>query len=290
MSTPPPEPISSWSAGARRRIEAALVAALTPPPPTEVARAARYVALDGAHRWRGLLAVAAGLAYDPQAEAYAVPLAAAVEMMHAASLVLDDLPSMDNAATRRGKACVHLVFPEWAVDMLPPYLVHRAYHVVAGIEAAPAERRLRALRMLGDMGSALVRGQELDLTSPAAPVAESALLEGYALKSGSLFAGALAAGALLCGAEEGEADALREAGIRLGQAFQILDDIADGPEEDSDYKEAGRFTAYSLWGPDAARRRALDLLADARRIFDRLGPRADRIRDVLAEIQAPVAG
>lgn len=289
MSTNSAEPVSSWSAGARGRIEAALAAALTPAPPTEVSRAARYVALDGGHRWRGLLAVAAGLAYDPQAEACAVPLAAAVEMMHAASLVLDDLPSMDNAATRRGKACVHLVFPEWAVDMLPAYLVHRAYHVVAGIAAAPAERRLRALRMLGDMGAALVRGQELDLTPPPAPVPESVLLAGYALKSGSMFAGALAAGALLCGAEEDAADALREAGLRLGQAFQILDDIADGPDEDSDYKDAGRFTAYALWGPDAARRRAMDLLADARGVFDRLGSRADRIREVLAELQRPLA-
>ncbi len=274
----------------RARIEQALEEAFASRAQTEVVRAARYAVQGGGHRWRGLMAVAAGSIFRADAEARALPLAAALEMMHAASLVLDDLPSMDNALTRRGKACVHLVFPDWAVDMLPAFLVNLAYHGVADNPLATEECRIRALRLLGEMGEGLARGQELDLAMGQAPVSEAALMECYALKSGSLFVAALAGGALLCGAGEAEAAALREAGVKLGQAYQILDDIADGPEEDSEYKEAGRATAYSLFGPREARAQAAEKLAAVAGILDRFGGGAGRLREVLAEIQAPAGG
>jgi len=268
-----------------RRIESGLEAAFAALPPTEVVRAARYATLGGGHRWRGGMAVAAGSMYRTDADECALPLAVGLEMMQAASLVLDDLPSMDNALTRRGKACVHLVFPEWVVALLPAYLVNLAYAVAAGNEQAPEGCRIRALRLLGEMGGRMAHGQELDLALARPPVNEAALLECYALKSGSLFAAALAGGALLCGAGEADAAELREAGIRLGQAYQILDDLADGPEEDSAYQDAGRITAYSLFGPVAARARAEQLLSEVSRRLDRFGPAAGRLRDLLGQIR-----
>ncbi len=271
----------------RQHIEPALAAALAALPPTELLSAARYVVLGGGHRWRGLLAVAAGLIFDPGAEARALPLAAALELMHAASLVLDDLPSMDNALTRRGKACVHLVFPEWVVDMLPAYLVNRAYQLVAAAAGVPAECRIRTLQLMGEMGVCLARGQELDLALAQKSAAETELLECYALKSGALFAEALAGGALLCGAGEDKAAALQAAGVKLGQAYQILDDLADGPEADSEYRDAGRQTAYTLWGPAEARHRAAGLLEDVHQILGRFGSAAGRLREVLDEIRLP---
>ena len=155
----------------RSRIEQALAEALADHPEGELIRAARYATLGGGHRWRGRLALRAGGLFRADAEDVALPLAAAVEMMHAASLVLDDLPSMDNAATRRGKA------------------------------------------------------------------------------------------------------------------YQLFDDVADGPEEDGAYREAGRYTAYSLFGPERARERAEALLAEAARELDRFGPAADRLRGLLAELR-----
>ena len=275
-----------WGAAVCRRIEQALESAFAACPPTEVVRAARYATLGGGHRWRGQLAMAAGAIFRADAEEIALPLAAALEMLQAASLVLDDRPSMDNAATRRGRACVHLVFPDWAVDLLPAFLVNLAYHIVAGHAAASAECRIRALTLLGETGTRLAHGQELDLAPAKKSTTESELLECYALKSGSLFAAALAGGATLCGAGAADVAALREAGLKLGQAYQIRDDVADGPEEDRAYSEAGRITAYSLFGPAAARARAAKLLDEAARTFDRFGPAAGRLRGLLDQIRA----
>lgn len=267
------------------RIEQALVAAFADHPEGELVRAARYATLGGGHRWRGRMVLRAGGLFRADADVCALPLAAAVEMMHAASLVLDDLPSMDNAATRRGKACVHLAFPDWAVDLLPAFLVNRAYRAVADAAAAPAECRIRALRLLGELGGDLAAGQEMDLALARKKSSAAELLDCYARKSGSLFAAALAGGAYLCGADENAAAALRTAGIRLGQAYQLLDDVADGPEEDGAYREAGRYTAYSLLGPGRARERAEALLAEAAREFDRFGPAADPLRGLLDDMR-----
>ena len=266
----------------RSRIEQALESAFAACAPTEVLRAARYATLGGGQRWRGRLSVAAGAIFRADADACVLPLAAALEMMHAASLVLDDLPAMDDAATRRGKACVHLVFPDWAVAMLPAYLVNLAYRAAIDNPRVPEACRIRALLALGDMGERLARGQERDLALVSARVAEADLLECYALKSGALFAAALAGGALLCGADADAAAALRGAGVRLGQAYQLLDDVADGPAEDG----AGRFTACALFGPAGARARANALLAEAEEIFARWGGGADRLRALLRQIRA----
>ena len=277
---------SDWSADVGRRIEQSIETAFAACPPTEVLRAARYATLGGGHRWRGRMAVAAGAIFRADAEEIALPLAAALEMLQAASLVLDDLPSMDNAATRRGRACVHLVFPDWAVALLPAFLVNVAYQVVAGHAGVSESGRIRALLLLGETGTRLAQGQELDLALARKSASEPELLECYALKSGSLFAAALAGGALLCGAGEADVAALRETGLKMGQAYQILDDVADGPEEDRAYQDAGRVTAYSLFGPVAARARAEKLLEEAARMLDRFGPAAGRLRGLLDQIRA----
>lgn len=272
------DPARAWDEESRLRIEQALETAFAARPPTEVLRAARYVAQGAGHRWRGLMAVAAGSIFRADAEECALPLAAALEMMQAASLVLDDLPSMDNAQTRRGKPCVHLVFPRWVVDMLPAFLANLAYHVATDNPQVPEECRIRSLRLLGEMGTGLARGQELDLALGQASVSGAALLECYALKSGSLFAAALAGGGLLCGAGPSDAAALRETGLKLGQAYQILDDLADGREE------SGRCTALSLLGSVAARARAEGLLDEVARGLDRFGGAAAPLRGVLVAL------
>lgn len=278
------EVLQAWSDATRSRIEKALETAYAARPATEVVRAARYVTLGGGHRWRSLMAVAAGMVFRKNAETCALPLAAALEMMHAASLVLDDLPSMDNAATRRGKACVHVVFPQWVVDLLPAYLVNLAYHVAAENPTVPAECLVRSLTLLGQMGEDLARGQELDLALAGRKATAEEWLECYALKSGSLFAAALAGGALLCGGNDAAAQNFRRAGIQLGQAYQILDDIADGPEEGSEYKGAGRCTTYSLWGAGDARRRAENLLAQVDTMLGRYGPASGRLQELLNQV------
>ena len=276
-------PQAAWTGAMRRRIGLALEAAFAARPQTEVLRAARYVTQGAGHRWRGLAAVAAGGLFRGDAEACALPLAAALEMMHAASLALDDLPSMDGARTRRGKACAHRAFAGWTMDLLPAYLVNLAYHVAADNPLAPEACRIRSLVALGEMGTRLACGQEGDLALARERVSGDELLACYALKSGAPFAAALEGGALLCGAGPSDAAALREAGVELGQAYQILDDMADGPEE------AGRCTALTLFGAEGARARAERLLAEAEARLGRFGAAAGRLREVLGEI-LPRAG
>src|SRR5271157_5454852 len=107
----------------RRAVEDFLDAAFDSHPMTDVREAARYAALRGGHRWRAIVAVAAGQIFRRDALETTLSGACGVELAHAASLVLDDLPSMDNAQLRRGKPCTHLVFPSWAVEMAPVFLV-----------------------------------------------------------------------------------------------------------------------------------------------------------------------
>ena len=215
---------SDWSADVGRRIEQSIETAFAACPPTEVLRAARYATLGGGHRWRGRMAVAAGAIFRADAEEIALPLAAALEMLQAASLVLDDLPSMDNAATRRGRACVHLVFPDWAVALLPAFLVNVAYQVVAGHAGVCAAGRIRALLLLGETGTRLAQGQELDLAPARKSASEIELLECYALKSGSLF-GPVAARARAEKLLEEAARMLDRFGPAAGSLRGLLDQI-----------------------------------------------------------------
>jgi len=274
---------SAWSEEMRRRIEQKLEAAFSSRPQTELLRAARYVVQGGGHRWRGLMAMAAGCMFHQEAETHALPLSVALEIMHSASLVLDDLPSMDNAQTRRGKACVHLVFPGQIVDMLPAFLVNMAYQVFTDYSRVPEDCRIRTLLVLGEMGADLARGQELDLALADTPVSEMALLECYALKSGSPFAAALAGGGLVCGAGPADAQQLCKAGLQLGQAYQILDDIADGPSENGEGGDL-RPTALSLFGAVDAQRRAQQYFVEAEQILGYFGPVAGRLRELLNQI------
>lgn len=267
---------ADWTIRMRAQIEQALAAAFSAQPQTEVLRAARYVTQGGGHRWRGLLALAAGAIFRSDAETCALPLAAALEMMHAASLVLDDLPTMDDALERRGKACVHRVFPGWAVDMLPAFLVNLAYRTSVDNPLVPEGCRIRSLLLLGEMGARLAQGQEQDLALAA--TSEPALLECYALKSGSLFAAALASGGLLCGAGPADAQTLNAAGVKLGQAYQLLDDLADGGED------PGKTTACTLLSPAAVRARAESLLAEVAKLLAPFGAAADPLRGLLDEV------
>lgn len=272
----------------REQVERLLEDEFNRQPQTEVLRAARYLTLGGGHRWRSLLAVTAGRVFHPHAERVVLPLAGALETLHAASLALDDLPSMDNAQTRRGKPCMHVVFPNWVSDMVPAFLVNMAYRVHANNASATEERRVRSIQLLGEMGANLAWGQELDLAISHAEVSEAALLECYALKSGSLFAAALAGAGILCGAGPSDIATLRECGLTLGQAYQFLDDLTDGSNamspDGSTCEDAGRRTAVALFGVSGTKARADELLAGVLRSLDRFGSRANPLRGLIESI------
>jgi len=250
---------------------------------------ARYVALGGGHRWRAIVAVAAGRVFDDDALAIGLPGACAVELAHAASLVLDDLPSMDDAQTRRGKPCVHLVFPRWAVDMTPVLLLTTAYAVSLANEKAPHAARIRGALLLSDAGQSMITGQAQDVTQifpEDGP--ERRLLECYTLKSGLLYSAAAKAGAILCGAGEGDAEKIGRAGLNLGLSYQLMDDVADVAASIADVgkttgRDAGKWTAIDWLGVEGARREAGRFRDRGIAVLDGFGPRADFLRSLVME-------
>ncbi len=256
--------------------------------PGAVVAAARYVTIGGGHRWRGLVAIAAGRIFHEDAMAINLPGSCAVELVHAASMVLDDLPSMDDADTRRGKACVHQVFPAWVVDMVPAFLVNLAYTISLRNPLASPERRISAAIDFGNAGLAMAAGQALDLSNVAgAPLWDEARLrECYELKSAALYGAAARAGAVLCGACPDSASRIGRAGHWLGMAYQFLDDVADveGSSREtgkSTGRDAGKTTAVTLLGAEGARRRGREYQDRALAELEPFGSPADLLREIV---------
>lgn len=253
---------------------------------TEVSRAAKYVVLGGGNRWRALMTIAAGQIFHADALSIALPGACSVELAHAASLVLDDLPSMDNAELRRGKPCVHMVYSSWVVDMLPTFLVTLAYQIGLDNPLATYERRVAAVLELGLTGLRMVEGQEWDLTQPQNGSAEECLLECYRRKSGALYGSAAKAGAILCGATDAEADLLGSFGMSLGLSYQFLDDVADRTLKVEELgklpgMDARKLTAVAQFGVEGAKQRAKQFKETALAEIERFGPEADMLRSLV---------
>jgi len=259
---------------------------------TEISRVAKYAVMGGGHRWRPILGVATGKIFHHDAFHICMPGACGVELVHAASLLLDDLPSMDNAQVRHGKPCTHLVFPRWAVDMAPAFLVNIAYANSLDNPMASYERRVTAALEVSRAASDMNEGQEIDLTQPIED--DDHLLRCYRLKTGALYAAAAKADAILCGANEDEALLLYECGMNLGLSYQFLDDVADvvaGVEETGKHSgmDAGKRTAVDLFGIDGAKDWASRFKQEVLSKLEQFGPGADTLRSLVRDASwAPI--
>lgn len=277
-----------WKARTRAAIESGLAAAISRSPGTEVQRVAAYITLGGGHRWRGLCAVAAGEIFRDDALDVVLPFACGIELVQSATLLLDDLPSMDDAGLRRGKPAAHLVFPPWAVDLAPSYLLTLAYELSLERSPAPAERRASAAVELSRAGQEMIAGQAADLMRAGGEVD---LLAVARLKAGAFYAASVAIGGILCGASAEETTRLHNAGLLLGVSYQVLDDVADatagvaqlGKEPGAD---AGMRTVVDWLGAEGARAKSADLLVSADRELDAFGDKARRLRALIAEATA----
>jgi geranylgeranyl diphosphate synthase, type II len=273
----------------RNAVDAYLDRAFDGYPITKVREAARYAVLGGGHRWRAIVLVAAGRIFRSDALHLTLPSACGVELAHAASLVLDDLPSMDDAKVRRGKPCTHLVFPEWAVNMTPVFLVTMAYQIGLDNPLVSNERRVSAALELSGAGLQMIAGQTEDVRQEYAGEEPGLrLLRCYQLKSGALYAAAAKAGAILCGASEDEAQSIHVAGLNLGLSYQMLDDVADvvaGVSEVDKHSgmDAAKWTAVDWLGIDGARLKSRDFQSRALAAIEGFGPSADWLRALICE-------
>jgi geranylgeranyl pyrophosphate synthase len=177
----------------------------------------RYSLLAGGKRIRPVLTIQVATDLGATEEA-ALDAACAVEMVHAASLILDDLPCMDDASLRRGQPANHLVFGEDTAILAATALLNRAFGVIAECDLLPAQTRRNGI----------IAGQFCDLQIRQGHGDDVAdLTEMYGQKTGALFVAALEAGALVAGVDDDWVQAVREYGVNLGLAFQLLDDLLD---------------------------------------------------------------
>jgi len=275
-----------WSGERAQRVEGVLERVLAPPAGArELREAMRYAVLGGGKRARALLAYAAGELCDAEPDAVDA-VAASVELIHAYSLVHDDLPCMDDDVLRRGNPTCHVAFGEATALLAGDALQSLAFEALTqGARASVAQAALLA-HAAGASGMA--GGQAIDLASAGKRLDLAELEQMHALKTGALIRAAVRLGAE-CGralARE-ETAALDRYAIATGLAFQIIDDILDvegttqslGKTAGKDARQ-GKPTYVSLAGLDAARRRVEALRGEARDALSLFGARARRLLEV----------
>lgn len=270
MVTGPDERIVAWRETFNARLEQALTAGRTGAPETLV-KAMRHAALAGGKRLRPMLVFATAEACGGNCEE-AMPAALAIEMIHTYSLVHDDLPAMDDDALRRGRPTCHVVFGEAQAILAGDGLHTYAFEALAD-SPLPAERIHRQLRTLARAAgpAGMTGGQVIDLESEgldevAMPVVEKI----HRMKTGALISAALRLGAESAGAADRTADSLERIGMKLGLAFQIVDDVLDCTSTAEELgKTVGKDVGHSkaTWpavvGLDEARQNAEQLAVSA---------------------------
>jgi farnesyl diphosphate synthase len=264
--------LRAWSAERLARVEAALSGWVTDDAPAGLGEAMRYAVLDGGKRLRPLLVLAASEAVGGNDEA-ALRAACAVELIHAYSLVHDDMPCMDNDVLRRGKATVHVKYGQAQALLAGDALQALAFELLAPEgPAIPAPVQAALCRLLARAAghAGMAGGQAIDLASVGRSLSEGELREMHRRKTGALLQGSVMMGAA-CGVVEPAAlSALARYGAAVGLAFQVVDDILDVTADSATLgKTAGKDAAHakptyvSLLGLERSGAYAQELLAEA---------------------------
>ncbi|MFZ3004288.1 MAG: polyprenyl synthetase family protein [Undibacterium umbellatum] len=265
--------------------------------PQQLHAAMHYATLDGGKRVRPLLVYAAGQLFDAPA-ALLSRAAVAVEMIHAYSLVHDDMPCMDDDALRRGKPTVHVKYDEATALLVGDALQAQAFLVLSEGEG-DAMAKLAMLQLLaraaGSVG--MCGGQAIDLASVGVALNREQLEQMHRLKTGALLRASVLLGAM-CGKTltADETAALDSYAAAIGLAFQVVDDVLDATADSATLgKTAGKDAAdnkptfVSLMGLDASRALATQLCHDAHAALSNFGDKASllhELADLIVQRQA----
>jgi len=274
---------------AGRLIEQALDALLPPPEGAEarLAEAMRYATLGGGKRMRGFLVMQSASLFAVS-QTCAARVAASIEMLHAYSLVHDDLPAMDNDDLRRGKPSTHKAFDEATAILAGDALQARAFEVLAEPDThSDSQARCELVQALGGAAGArgMAGGQMIDMLAEGRTLDGPAVTRLQALKTGRLIQYSAEAGAILGRAPLPQRHFLAAYGRDLGAAFQIADDLldAEGSTEETGKTAgkdaaAGKATMVAILGPERARAHAEMLARQAAGHLDSFGEKADLLR------------
>jgi geranylgeranyl diphosphate synthase type II len=251
--------------------------------PQALHRAMRYTLMAPSKRVRAVLTLlAAGLCGSA---ALALPVAAAVELIHASSLILDDLPALDDATLRRGRPSNHVAHGEAMALMAAFNLFNLAFATIARSYEPALARQLTGLMAQAVGSEGLIGGEVEDLLATKQSVSFDTLELIHRWKTGALFVAAAAAGALTAGAGRDRVAALTAYAKNLGLAFQVIDDLLDiegDPAQTGKPRlaDAKKTTFVSFSGVEGARALARELTETAKRALEPFGSRADRLRDL----------
>ncbi len=271
----------------RLKVEAALRRLVVPGRAPAVEAAVESSLFAPAKRLRPILSllVAEVLKGNPEG---VLPAGCAIEMVHTASLILDDLPSMDDAKTRRGRPTCHVAHGEATAVLAAFALLNRAYEILAeGWEGAPdaAARGGIARELARAIGTdGMIAGQSKDLLMTDLAVDFPTLEFIHSRKTGALFMASAALGALSARARASEVASVVAYAKNLGLAFQIVDDLIDatgGAEAGKDVgKDLKKTTFVSFSGVEGAQALARELIAASEAALQPFGPRAEPLREL----------
>ena len=284
-------PFPDWMRSVQTRMEAALARLLPPEEaiPARLHQAMRYASLGGGKRVRPLLAFAAGELGGATPEKLEIA-ASAVELIHAYSLVHDDLPCMDNDVLRRGRPTCHVEYDEATALLVGDSLQSLAFELLTRPEFDNTRGQLEMVRLLAHASGScgMAGGQAIDLESVGKMLNQPELELMHALKTGALIRSAVMLGAL-CGnpLDEAAMTALDRFAKRAGLLFQVVDDILDCTASTATLgKTAGKDAAadkptyVSLLGLEPAREFAADLRTEALAALSTFGERGRRLTEL----------
>jgi farnesyl diphosphate synthase len=280
----------SWRKEALAKVEAALDSFIDAHSPADLGEAMRYGVLGGGKRLRALLVLAASESVGGNPEA-ALRSACAVEMIHAYSLIHDDMPCMDNDVLRRGKPTVHVAFGEAQALLAGDALQALAFEILTPEDAQiSGDLQAKLCRLLARASGAegMAGGQAIDLASVGKNLTEAQLRRMHELKTGALLQASVLMG-YACGVQITHLANFQTYGAAVGLAFQVVDDILDVTADAATLgKTAGKDAAankptyVTLMGLDAAQKYADDLLVKALAALDGCGLEGDAALRALA--------
>ncbi|MGB5332845.1 MAG: farnesyl diphosphate synthase [Woeseiaceae bacterium] len=273
--------ITAYTERVEERLDAALPLSST--DPGHLHEAMRYAVLNGGKRVRPLLVYAAGECLGVDTALLDAP-AVAIELIHAFSLVHDDLPAMDDDDLRRGKPTVHVKYDEATAILAADALQPLAFSVLSQQERLPAAVKIALVSLIADAcgSTGMTGGQSIDLAAEGSYLSAETLERMYSLKTGALIHAAVMSACLLredlSAADTRAVDAF---GRAIGVAFQIKDDILDiegethviGKQAGADQR-LGKATYPGLFGLDRSRQRCDELLNGALQQLERFGKAA----------------
>lgn len=255
--------------------------------PARLLKAMRHGALNGGKRLRPFLVIETAGLFGVTADT-AMRTALALECVHCYSLIHDDLPAMDDDDLRRGQPTVHVAFDEATAILAGDSLLTFAFDLLAdeATHKDPSVRSELVLQLARAAGhGGMAGGQMLDLEAERKTPDEQGIMMLQSMKTGALLRFACEAGAILGGASPQDRARVKDFGIKIGQAFQLADDILDltstaeqmGKKVRKD-ADAGKGTLVSLWGLDRAKAKADELVVESEVLLLPFGERADVLK------------